>query len=598
MKNPRTRRFFFRLGLLVLAGVLIRLIVSSQLIRSDPFVYDPNPETDQATYLQLSGQIAEHGTFPDVFYYQPFYYSVFLPAARLIFRSRDWSPALAQTICAGLIIWLAGLIAAILRGRTAGLFAGAFAAFASLLILYVPYALLEIQQCLWITLFVYLLLRAVQRKKAILWGAAGLILSFSVLSRGNSLCFLPPAALAFFFAFRKTGFRKALLPLTLFLLCLILPQLPFSIRNSLATGKLSGPSTAGPAVLALGNSPEAPACGLDNTETFDFWMNSQNERSVPGRIFDWAKKEPAAFLELQIRKFFYFWDSTDVPNNISIEINGGKSALFRSVPFLSSGILFFLFLTAFFLQMRRLPGKRKLLLLYLSVLCYAGAAAVFYILARFRVPAFGLLCAGAGTLAPILHSIVRKRDGHRILRAAVALTSAGIVVFLLCPVYAMSYEPAVMRLIRPDGVQMERGNGTLDIRDNGSIIAGAPWGIPLRSGLTVSKTFRLPADTAAVPSELLLGFLCETPESFSLSIDGAPPVAVRIRPREIRYPFPLPPRPPVSGEKTVELVFTGVRPGCTAVLLADPCRSYGRTRIDGKELDGEAVSRLRLVKEK
>ena len=598
MKNPRTRRFFFRLGWLVLAGILVRLAVSSQLIESDPFVYDPNPETDQATYLRLSAQIAEHGTFPEVFYYQPFYYSVFLPAARLVFRSPNWAPALAQTICAGLIIWFAGLIAAILRGRTAGLFAGAFAAFASLLILYVPYALLEIQQCLWITLFVYLILLAVQRKKTILWGFAGLILSFSVLSRGNSLCFLPPAALAFFIAFRKTGFRKAIFPLILFSLCLILPQLPFSIRNSMATGKFSGPSTAGPAVLALGNSPEAPARGLDYPETFDFWMNGQNERSVPLRIFDWAKKEPAVFLELQIRKFFCFWDAEDVPNNISAEFNGAKSPLFRTVPFLSSGILIFLFLTAFFLLMRRCTVKRKLLILYLSVLCYAGATAVFYILARFRVPAYGLLCSGAGFLPPILFSAAQKRDGHRILRTAIALASAGIIVFLLCPVYAGFYEPAVMRWIRPDGAQMERGNDILDIRDNSSIVAGSPVGIPLTSGLTVKKTFRLPADVTAAPADILLGFMCGEPENFRLSIDGAPAIPVRIRPREIKYSFPLPPQPAVSGEKSVTLTFSGVRPGCTAVLLADPCRCYDRTLVDGKKLNGEIVSRLRLIMKK
>ena len=595
MKNPRTGRFFFRLGLLVLAGILVRLIVSSQLIESDSFVFAPNPETDQATYLRLSAQIAERGVFPEFFYYQPFYYSVFLPAARLIFRSPNWAPALAQTICAGLIIWFAGLITAILRGRTAGLFAGAFAAFASLLILYVPYALLEIQQCLWITLFLYLILRAVQRKKAILWGTAGLILSFSVLSRGNSLCFLPTTALAFFLAFRTTGFRKALLPLVLFSLCLILPQLPFSIRNSMATGEFSGPSTAGPAVLALGNSPEAPAKGLDYPETFDFWINGQKERSVPQRIFDWAKKEPAVFLELQIRKFFCFWDSEDVPNNISVEINGAKSSFFHSVPFLPSGILFLLYLTAFFLLARRLTVKRRLLLLYLSVFCYAGATAVFYILARFRVPAYGLLCSGAGFLPPIIVSAIRKRDGRRILHTAVALISAGIVVFLLCPVYAGYYEPAIMRRIRPGGAQMERGNGILDIRDNSSIVAGSPWGIPLKSGLTIKKVFSLPADVAAVPENLLLGFMSEKPERFSLSIDGAPPVPVFIRPREIKYSFPLPPQPPVSREKTVVLVFSGIRSGCTAVLLADPCRCYDRTFVDGKTLEGELVSRLRLT---
>ena len=594
MKHPGTRRFLLRLGLLVLAGVVLRLIVSAQLVRSDPFVFDPDPRTDQATYLQLSADIAEHGRFPDVFYYQPFYYSVFLPAARLLFRSPDWAPALAQTICTALIIWFAGLIAALLRGRTAGLFAGAFAAFSSLLILYVPYALLEIQQCLWITLFLFLILRAMKTKKMLFWGAAGLILSFSILSRGNSLCFLPPAALAFFFAFRKTGPKRAWPSLVLFLLCLILPQLPFVIRNSLAVGRLTGPSTAGPAVLALGNSPEAPACGLDYPETYEFWMKGQTERSVPLRILDWARKEPAAFLELQLRKFFYFWDSADVPNNISAEINGAKSSFFRSVPFLSSGCLLFCFLAAFFLLASRLFGHRGLTVFYLSVLCYAAAAAAFYILARFRVPAFGLLCAGAGFLFPIFLRVLRKHDGRRLLHVACALVSAGLVVFLLCPVYAGAYEPAVMRLIRPDGVQMERGGGLYDVRDNGSVIALAPSGIPLKTGLIVEKTFRLAPGVTAEPVELLLGIMSGEPETFFLSIDGAPPVPVTSGSSKPDRAFPLPVQPPFSGEKTFRLVFSHVRSGSTAFLLADPRRCYGRTRVDGKVLDGEIVSRLRL----
>jgi len=88
--------------------------------------------------------------------------------------------------------------------------------------------------------------------------------------------------------------------------------------------------------------------------------------------------------------------------------------------------------------------------------------------------------------------------------------------------------------------------------------------------------------------------MCEEPESFSLSLDGAPPVFCVIRPGDKSREFPIPSKKSVSGEVTVSLFFSRVRPGCTAFLLADPRRWYGRTRVDGKELDGEIVSRLRL----
>ena len=141
---------------------------------------------------------------------------------------------------------------------------------------------------------------------------------------------------------------------------------------------------------------------------------------------------------------------------------------------------------------------------------------------------------------------------------------------------------------------MERANGILDVRDNGSIIAGLPSGVPLKQGLTVEKTFRLPEGVSGEPRELLLEIMCEEPERFSLSIDGAPPVSGVIRPGGSNCVFALPSKRFVSGKVTFTLVFSRVRPGCTAFLLADPRRWYGRTRVDGKELDGEIVSRLRL----
>lgn len=594
-RNPRTRRFFILLGLLVLAGAVIRLIVSAQLIRADSFVYAPPAETDQATYLTLSAEIIS-GKIPEQFYYQPFYYSVFLPAARLVFRSEAWSAALAQTLCSAFIIWLAGLIGAMLKGRTAGLIAGFFAAFTLLLVLYVPYALLEIQQCFHLTLLVYLILRCLKRDTMLLRAAAGLVLACAILSRGNAWCFLPVILFVSETVRRGQGesVKTALLRGGVFLLCVILPQLPFMIRNSAFKGTLSGPSTAGPAVLALGNTPEASPCGLDYPETYEYWMSHQEERGVPGRIFDWALAEPAAFLEFQARKFFYFWDSEDVPNNISMEYNGKRSAFLSSVPLISSGMLMMFFLAGFFLSCRSLFRKKGLLVLYASVLLYACAAAAFYILARFRVPAYGLLAAGTGVFPVcVLHAFRRKDWRGLLIFKGGALAAAAVTVFLLCPVYAVSYEPAVMRLLRPHGVSLIRSETARDLQDAGPRGTGYS-GLILKNGMMLTKSFS-PADGfQADTARLRLLFVVTAPADFYLSVNGAELEKVHVTPDmkgcfHTTHPYPVPP------DRAFRIVFTGL-PREDIFLAADATRDYGRTSTEEGVMPFEAVIRLLLEK--
>ena len=200
--NCRTRRFLTILAGITVLGLLIRLLVSWQLIGNDPFAYDPPSVTDMATYHQQSDDI-RHGIFPKVFYYQPFYYSVFLPVCKFVFRSSVWGAAVGQALCSGGIIWLCGLCAALLRGRRSGIFAAILACFSAMLIFYVPYALIEIQQAFWFTLLFYLTLQGYRKNKTGYWAGAGIILSFAVLSRGNAWCFLPWLVAAIWLAGKK-----------------------------------------------------------------------------------------------------------------------------------------------------------------------------------------------------------------------------------------------------------------------------------------------------------------------------------------------------------------------------------------------------------
>ena len=103
----------------------------------------------------------------------------------------------------------------------------------------------------------------------------------------------------------------------------ILMQLPFIVYNSIQEKRLCGSSTASSAVLALGNTPEAPPGGLEYPESYHVFMGNEKNRSVPFQILDYLFAEPLAYLELTFRKVMFFYDEKDLPNNVNMPLQGG-----------------------------------------------------------------------------------------------------------------------------------------------------------------------------------------------------------------------------------------------------------------------------------
>ena len=206
------------LALIALAAFLVRFIVSWQLIRNDPAVISPSPITDMKTYLDLADGILR-GDFPKNFYYQPFYYAVFLPLCRLF--GGVWLLALAQSLLGGISVYLAGLCARFCGGRKAGVIGALLAAGCAVSIYFTPYALLEVLQAFWIVLLMFLCLRLNHKFTMGLWAAAGLVLGCSILTRGNCWCFLPVLLYAIF---RQTPWKTFLKRAAALLVLVLLPQ--------------------------------------------------------------------------------------------------------------------------------------------------------------------------------------------------------------------------------------------------------------------------------------------------------------------------------------------------------------------------------------
>ena len=541
-----------------------------------------------ATYKTLSESILK-GDFPKEFYYQPFYYAVFLPLIQLVTGPSGFMVVLAQSLCGGLSVLLAGGTAARLAGKKAGLAAAFLLAFSQIAILYTPYRLLEIMQMFWFLLLLYLTLLAMRKGGLLRWFLTGCILSFAILSRGNAWCFLPAILLAFFwgeFKFRHASRKTVLLSLLLLLLGTLLPQVPFSVVNSLHSGRFRGPSTAGSAVLALGNTKEAPPGGLEYPLSYEIWTKNEAVRSVPMRIFDWFREEPLAYLELTFRKCFLFWNEYDIPNNINPEYMAKKSPLLAAVSFLPTGILLLFCLAGVLVSVKSVRSGRSMTVFLLFLLLYWFAAAAFYNLGRFRIPAFGFFCVAGGLWFASLFRFFRRKEYRKLLLFnGTALLASGFVVYPGYTAYRDFLESGVIRQVRPDGVQVENPGKGLLIFDHGPVSFGG-WSAV--KGSFFRKTFAVKKKPEKnVELSIALIRTAETPFPV-LRINGQQFVLSGMKVGVMAYPvFSVP--YPADGVFHVELY------GALSA-IADLQRGYGRTATaDGAPLPYELLMKLQLM---
>ncbi|MFA6290619.1 MAG: glycosyltransferase family 39 protein [Victivallales bacterium] len=606
------KHFYIFLVIIAFAGFLLRMQVCRELLDSDIQVSHPSSGTDMATYKELSERIMK-GEYAEAFYYQPFYYAVFLPLAHKVIGQGIWPVMFAQAFLSALTVFFAALSSAMLWGRRAGVVTAFLTAFSAVLVLYVPYHLIETLQAFWITMILYFALIAWRSGKVIHWAITGLLVSFSILTRGNIWFFVPGLFAAAFFSVKISGdvprlkkYALKTMPAFVFMIMVILPQIPFALRNSLISGKLSGPSTAAGAVLALGNTPEAPPGGrnpgsgpgpMEYPETYYAWMEKDNSSSVMGKIFEWARREPLAFMELQFRKMLLFWDYREIPNNIAFEYQGEKSPAFKNFAFVPTSLIMAMALGCFFhylfinakFAFRRIGKHPRTLICFYMIISFCIATAAFYILARFRLPSVPILAVGAGGFSGILIVNIRRRGWRRVLAGSVITLLLGLfIVFSAYDLYRYLFEAQAMRLLRPLGVRSELQNNKILYMDNGPFSFGSWTPFELKEGQIIRKRFSMRDSLDGRTAKFALRIACEIPGKLKVEINGSLQSFALIKGmNEKIFEIPLNVLDPQVVIKTVYL-------DCKAYSLLDFQRDYGRTEIDGKKIGAELVSKLYL----
>jgi len=600
-------KFIYILLAITVAAFAVRLAVSIELAGvNNGFnqVTYPSPATDMGVYQGLATRIV-NGTFKEVFYFQPFYYAFFLPFIKLTFGDSVLALIIIQSILGALTVFLTGQCAALLWNRAAGVMAALLTMLSAALILYTPFMLIETLQVFWIMLLLYLSLLAISTRRWFYWGAAAIVCGCSILTRGNVWCFVPGLLLAVFIVTGSKGWNGSLskyklmilktAAAALFLFLILLPQVPFAWRNTMLNGKLTGPSTAAGSVLALGNTPEAPPGGrnpdlmagpMEYPPSYQAWMSTAKEISIPARIMAWIAAEPMAYAELTFRKLLLFWDYQEIPNNISFLGEGTQSRIFAYTGIVSTGAIMAAGLAGMILLIIRLFRKKslKLFLFLYFILSFWAATAVFYILCRFRLPVIPLLAICAAVLLNYFWRFRSKNPG-RAYRSAIPLIIAVYICFTAYDDYRQRLESRIIRKVRPNGVSVEVSPGRFMCLDNGPFTFGGWTTVEIPPGTSIKKIFPV-AGRKFKSAELELTLFFEDAGNAELDINGEKKNFSSSQKIAKTETFNIPYK--TDGSVNIKLLSADTKVFC----LIDRQRNYSRTLINGENPGGELVCRL------
>ncbi len=522
-----SRRNFYRiLAAVSILGLFLRLEAARELSRDYAAVTNPSAYTDMYTYQEFAKSIIDGSfDFEQGFYYQPFYYTVFLPVIYRIAGTGHWPVIIVQSLLGAATIWLIGLTFAMLFGKPTGLIGALLVALNRYLIFYTSFTLFAILQSFWISLLVYLALVASRSNKPIHWGLVGVVNGFAVVTRGNALLFVP-LILIFVLMRMRGSVRRSICAALLFGVGVVVPQVPYALVNYKAHGKWFGASSAASAVLSLGNTPESPPGGreaetgagpMEYPLSYHEWIRMDSidgdaRVSVPQQITRWIRDEPLAWLELKFRMFLLFWNKTEIPNNVALPDTGGGSQLsLIRVPFLVDFLVIgSLGIAGMIYSISRRKVKLFNTFTISMIMAYCAATIIFYVLARFRLPMVPLLCGYSGYgLTVFLGGIANRKnlvaDSHRRLFSLLVMVFSFVFVGWGYEVYRYQWEATIIRYVRPHGIRIALEDRTV-YKDHGPQTFGGWVPVSIVDTAKITKTFKVKPENGNRPRSIALRF--------------------------------------------------------------------------------------------
>lgn len=599
-------KFYRYLIFLTIAALLLRLGVVMELLKNSNAVLNPAESTDPATYIRLARDIV-NGNFSGPFYYQPFYYAGFLAPIVWVFGDSLIPAIICQAILGSLTVFLVGLIGKYVYSERVGIVSALFGVIANILIFYTPYHKIATLQGFNVTLFSLFLILAIKesaaKKSLIYYCIAGLVMGIACATRGNIyLMLFGILPLVFVKGCLERKKLFSLGAIALLFVSIFIAQSPFIIYNTIKCGKLTGASTASAAVLALGNTPEAPAGGRDYfsgngpmeyPESYEYFMARDSERAVPLQIMDYFFDKPLEYIELSFRKVLLFWSWGEIPNNVSYYEGLKNSSILRYNILGQSFFIMFLGIAGILLTLKGMFKERNypLIMLFLSIIFYHLSIAFFYNLGRFRMPILPDMAVFAGIF--VVKAVADFKNREKIKWLVLSLLGGIYVVFFAYWGYQKYYESMVMTFVRPNGTIINTLNDKEKcIFDYGPMSLGDWMNFTFDKKSLVSKEFKV----KDLSQSGKLKFMLSSQGNQGIAVIKINGVIHKFNLAESDNGYFTVPTQLVNGKVNLQLIdFYGNKLSKEVELSLDNQRFYSRSEYNGEVVPFEWIMRFYYI---
>jgi 4-amino-4-deoxy-L-arabinose transferase-like glycosyltransferase len=440
-----SRTEWLALAVVLMLALALRLLHWQQLRAHDPFF--ALPSVDERMYHEWAKAIVAGDGLGDAVFLNGPLYPYFLAGVYALF-----GPSLAVVKAVQCVLGAAacGLLWALARRLfdvRVALLAATGLAIDGMAIFYAGALLVANLQLLLAIAILLAVVDAIRAPRARRWLAAGACVGLSAIARPNVLLFAALLLAWIPFALRALPATRRLYLSVTFAAGVTLLVLPVTLHNVLVGKDFVLVSHAGGLNLFLGNNPDAngafrvprifPRSAADDPWEQRALFESYAERAsghalTPSQVSDfwrdaaleYVRTQPAAWLRLELRKLALAVNAFEAWNIRSYTLTRDSSRVLH-LPLLSFGALAPLAMLGLALSARQ---WRRLFPLYAMLLTVLATLLIFFVLARYRMPAVPVLLIFAAAALVAIADALRAGRWRRVALCTLTLAAAAVLV--------------------------------------------------------------------------------------------------------------------------------------------------------------------------
>lgn len=398
-----------QLGIICVLAIVLRIIYFIHLKES---VFFGNYILDSEVIDRWAKDIAGGNFWGDTAFFRAPFYIYIIAFIYKIFGSSPLPVLIFQSLLGLVTITLTYFYARILFGSKLAFFAGIVTSCWPTLIYFEGELMITLLSVFFFIFSLLLLHRALETGIAKTYLIAGVILGFGVITNPTLLPIFIIIPIYYLLSKDKSKFVKMFRHSVIYLLGMVVPIIPITIRNVVVAGDFVVISTQGGANFYIGNSKTAdgitvealgPPTKSSHYYEDNIWISSIHmaqyrlgqklkDSEVSAYWFKEALKEmadqPSRAVMLLVKKFYYFWHGQEIFNNKSLYSSREYSWLMRFLiwkKFLNfpSGVLFPFMLVGIYCAIK---NRQEIMIPGVSLLIYSATISLFFVCSRFRQP--------------------------------------------------------------------------------------------------------------------------------------------------------------------------------------------------------------------